>query len=268
MPMQSQPDLQTQADPQRLLAEAANRTSAVDLESRQGETVVRQQSRLLGLVADEPAHVLVEMPKLNAAPNTTDNGLRVGQQIVVSIGIGRSCHRFVSSILAVGTPASADGQQVQALELAWPEAVEQTERRKSFRARIPSNQPVDVAVRVGGSLRRERSVIRISAYRGRLVDISVGGAMVLLSGQPEPGREVAATMPVELRLTLEPNGPPLRLEAVIRRRADKPGGVTELGVEFSGLDRSDEGRKTRKYLAQAITRLERKNIHLRRLDID
>ncbi|MEQ1439361.1 PilZ domain-containing protein [Fontimonas sp. SYSU GA230001] len=140
---------------------------------------------------------------------------------------------------AVG-PAVVDG--APALLAALPDEIFVFERRGAFRLHVPGflNLPPS---RIG----HERA-----EHPARLVDISQGGAGVVLSGTIEPALDDTVRVRIELQGTV--------IEADARVRSIQPGenGV-RLGLHLDGLSGQEED-----HLAQAIHGLERQLIRATR----
>lgn len=146
--------------------------------------------------------------------------------------------------------------------LALPDKIDVVQRRSYFRVSVPESLKVQVLLwhRSGPAKGRTSPDQHTgSGCVGRLVDISAGGAQVIVphdnSGAPGQGADFKKGQFVGMRFTPLPYETPLVLSAQIRNvlpTAD--GGNASLGLQIVGLEASPEGREVLTRLISVVER--------------
>ena len=195
-----------QADSTDLLTGVVERNYPIRLELKQGDTWVGYRSRFLGVApsdqADAPA-LWIEAP---TAEDERGNPLSAGQTFVANFALGQSFYRFTSTVIRLDQFELTGGQSVAGTLVEWPTEIEKVERRRNFRCDIPLSQPVEATLWPGGKNRKPASPKgRDRVFRGRMVNASLGGSLVRLSGPDDPKLAFGSTIGMEF--TLEPGGP-------------------------------------------------------------
>jgi hypothetical protein len=140
--------------------------------------------------------------------------------------------------------------------LAVPEKIEVVQRRSYFRVNVPESLKVKVLLWHRSGKREEKNHLQDTAeeihncWHGRLVDISAGGAQVIVPHQDNaPRADLKKGQFVGMRFTPMPYETPVVLSAQVRNvlpTADDKS--ASLGLQIVGLEASAEGR-------QVLTRL-------------
>lgn len=195
----------------------------------------------------------------------------------VGISLRYESGKFVFDTTVVGLELSADpagrggtdpqsryiGSGNLTVALAVPDQVEAIQRRSYFRVNVPESLKVNVLLWHRRSRHHTRNQIQAvpedthNYCKGRLVDISAGGAQVVIP-QPNGASQDSSGVPtpdfkkgqyVGIRFTPMPYATPLMLNVQIRNVLPTADGKsTSLGLQLVGLEASPEGR-------QVLTRL-------------
>lgn len=197
-------------------------------------------------VGGDPLHTIIvrrfSMP-------WTDRML-VGQLLPCSFRRGHKKYLFVSGVVGQ-TQVELDGQQWDAYVLAWPEGLQQVQRRFYYRAAIPDD--LDLAVRFWRAVPAiDRRPTEPPLTEGNLVDISVGGAQIKVA-DAEP-LDLDSSYLIEIEMP-KPEAPVLVLGQARRLDPDETDHLIHCGMQFLSLDQSPRGRETLAMLARFSTYL-------------
>ncbi len=184
--------------------------------------------------------------------------IQVNQPVGISFKYGYGKFVFDTSVedLEPSFAPETHPERGGTIVLAVPDKVEVVQRRSYFRVNVPESLKVKVLLWHRSGKREERSPIQDAAEQtrncchGRLVDISAGGAQVLVPHQePAPRVDLKKGQFVGMRFTPMPYETPLVLSAQIRNILPTADGKSSsLGLQIVGLEASAEGR-------QVLTRL-------------
>lgn len=174
--------------------------------------------------------------------------------------------KFVFDTTVVGLEPATDTDAGGKIVLKAPEQIECFQRRSYFRVEVPESLKVNVTLWHRKS--RQQALEQVSDTagdggnytRGRLVDISAGGAQVVLDDDSSSELQFRNGQFIGMRFTPLPYETPLLLNAQIRNalpRAD--GNSIYLGLQIVGLEASPEGRKTLARLVGVVERYYKMN---------
>jgi len=169
-----------------------------------------------------------------------------GQLLPCSFRKGHRKYLFVSAVLEC-VETKVNDQTEEAFVLAWPEGIQQVQRRLYFRAAIPSD--MNLNVRIWHSVPAIDAVAPATPplANGRLVDISAGGAQIEMDS-PE-----ALTLDKSYLLEIEMPKPENPILVQVQARRVQAVGFTDMyrfGVQFLSLDHSPKGQETLLRLAR------------------
>jgi hypothetical protein len=186
--------------------------------------------------------------------------IRINQP--VGVNFKHAYGKFVFDTIVVGLEPSADPQSGGRIVLSMPDRIGVVQRRSYFRVNIPESLKVNVVVwhRTGS---RETKEPAHNYFEGRLMDISAGGAQIILpvnSGKANtaPGSgtpDFHKGQFVGVRFTPLPFETPIVFNAQIRNilpTADHS--ALCLGLQIVGLEASDEGRQILARIASVVER--------------
>jgi hypothetical protein len=186
--------------------------------------------------------------------------IRINQP--VGVNFKHSYGKFVFDTVVVGLEPSADPQAGGMIVLAVPDRIGVVQRRSYFRVNVPESLKVNVVLwhRTGS---RQVTEPTHNYFEGRLMDISAGGAQVIVparSGRDNtaPGTGVFDFHKgqfIGVRFTPLPFETPLVFNAQIRNilpTADHS--ALCLGLQIVGLEASDEGRHVLARIASVVER--------------
>ena len=184
--------------------------------------------------------------------------IQVNQPVGISFKYGYG--KFVFDTTVQGFEPSlcseADRERGGTVVLALPERIEMVQRRSYFRVNVPESLKVKVLLWHRSGKREEKTRVQETAdeirncCHGRLIDVSAGGAQIVVPQQNGLGRaDFKKGQFVGMRFTPMPYETPLVLSAQIRNVLPTADGKSSsLGLQFVGLEASSEGRR-------ALTRL-------------
>jgi hypothetical protein len=177
--------------------------------------------------------------------------------------------KFVFDTTVVGLEPSLDSVNGGRMVLAVPDRVEVVQRRSYFRVNIPESLKVNVVLwhRTQKHPSEQTSDVINQVhnyYQGRLVDISAGGAQVMVDAGPTSASSVEPDFKkgqfVGLRFTPMPYETPLIFNAQIRNilpTADSKS--IYLGLQIVGLESSREGRQVLSRIVGVVEQYYRMN---------
>ena len=201
--------------------------------------------------------------------------IRVGQPVGISFKYEYGKFVFDTSVVGLEPSRGPEGYREGGgtIVLATPDKIEVVQRRSYFRVSVPESLKVQVLLWHRSGKREERNRIHDTAEEmrnschGRLIDISAGGAQVVVPQQnlssPEQGADLAAALAtgfkkgqfVGVRFTPLPYETPLMLSAQIRNVLPTADGQNaSLGLQIVGLEASPEGREVLTRLIGVVER--------------
>ena len=180
----------------------------------------------------------------------------------VGVNFKHAYGKFVFDTSVVALEPSTDPDAGGTIVLAMPDRIGVVQRRSYFRVNAPESLKVNVVIWHRTSQRRSKEAAP-TYFEGRLMDISAGGAQIIM---PLKGAGENATSAVGesefrkgqfigVRFTPMPYETPLMFTAQIRNvlpTAD--GGGLCLGLQIVGLEASEEGREVLARLAAVVDR--------------
>lgn len=225
----------------------------------------------VSLTTLSPKGLSIEGTRLEKKPHPIN--IRVNQPVGISFKYGYG--KFVFDTTVAALEPSPDPASGGTIVLAVPDRIGAVQRRSYFRVEVPESLKVNVLLwhrsrneaesdpcqqQAGVSFprRQERDTTYKSRdyFHGRLVDISAGGAQVVIENQSETNPDTGQNpinadksdfkkgQFVAVRFTPMPYEKPLIFNAQIRNvlpSADEKSAY--LGLQIVGLEASPEGRK-------------------------
>lgn len=201
--------------------------------------------------------------------------IRVGQPVGISFKYEYGKFVFDTSVVGLEPSRSSEGHREGGgtIVLAAPDKIEVVQRRSYFRVSVPELLKVQVLLWPRSGKREERNRIQDtteemrSCRHGRLVDISAGGAQVVVPQENpgSPGQEADPSAAlgtgfkkgqfVSMRFTPLPYETPVVLSAQIRNILPTADGRNaSLGLQIVGLEASPEGREVLTRLIGVVER--------------
>ncbi len=184
--------------------------------------------------------------------------IRIGQP--VGMNFKHAYGKFVFDTVVVDLEPSSDTDSGGTIVLNVPERVGVVQRRSYFRVNVPPVLKVNVVLwhRTGKRAATEKTH---TYFEGRLMDISAGGAQVIVPLKRGPEAQTGAAGEADfhkgqfmgVRFTPMPYETPLMFNAQIRNvlpTADRMGLC--IGLQIVGLEASEEGREVLGRLAKVV----------------
>jgi len=194
----------------------------------------------------------------SAGPPSKPKPINIQVNQPVGIAIKYKSGKFVFDTTVVGLEPSGDPSDRGwggTILLAVPDQVEVVQRRSYYRVNVPESLKVNVVLwhrRKNNTPDTKDSDEPRNYYKGRLADISAGGAQVIIphengasqgsSGEERPDFKKGQF--IAMRFTPMPYEMPLMLDAQIRHVLPTADGKsTSLGLQIVGLEASPEGQR-------------------------
>ncbi|NLX06773.1 MAG: PilZ domain-containing protein [Phycisphaerae bacterium] len=178
-------------------------------------------------------------------PGAWNNRLLAGQLLPCSFRKGHKKYMFVTAVMDEKT-VEVDGQQETAFVLAWPEGLQEMQRRHFYRAAVPDQ--FDLAVKIWDSVPAIGQTPTAPPLAvGKLIDVSAGGAQIEL---PTDAR-IQVDRGYLLEIELPTPEQPVLVQARSRHTdGQAPPGASRFGMQFLSLDYSPRGQETMMRLAR------------------
>ena len=185
--------------------------------------------------------------------------INIDQPVGMSFKYEYGKYVFDATVLALEPATDTDAGGT--LVLTIPERIEVIQRRSYFRVEVPESLKVKVILwhRKGRQETPESAggpAGEPGCYRGgRLIDISAGGAQVMLDGDASTEPQFRKGQFIGMRFTPLPYETPLLLNAQIRNALPRSDGKSiYLGLQLVGLEASSEGREVLSRLVGIVER--------------
>jgi hypothetical protein len=188
--------------------------------------------------------------------------IRIGQPVGISFKYTYGKFVFDTTVVAL-EPSTTDSTRGGTMVIDCPTRIGVVERRSYFRVNVPESLKVNVVLWHRSQKHEAREQLH-NYYQAKLIDISAGGAQLLLPMQddndaldyPQTSKpNFKKGQFIGLRFTPLPYETPLMLNAQIRNilpTADKQNLC--LGLQIVGLEASPEGRQVLSRVAAVVER--------------
>lgn len=210
--------------------------------------------------------------------------IQVNQPVGISFKHEYGKYVFDTTVVALepSSEPEADRARGGTIILAVPDKIEVIQRRSYFRVNVPESLKVKVLLWHRSNNLTQCTVIRttdgqqapsnepIKYYQGKLVDISAGGAQVMIPYEGSSSRkDFKKGQFIGMRFTPMPYEMPLMLSAQVRNLLPTADGKsTALGLQFVGLEASTEGRRILARLIGVVERYYQANqINIKQQDV-
>ena len=232
-----------------ILCQAAERQVQAVISHRLDNGWTTYKSRILQADAAE-GFVILQHPE--PGPGQAPPELAPGEQIGVSFRRGHKKCLCSAHIELLTSFKLSDGQAVAALQIPWPEELQEIQRRVYYRAEVPAGRRIEVAVWDGGILDRNQAELRDAPHHtGLLLDISGGGCRVSFEPSRDPQLQSGDT--IGIRFQPDPRSEPIFLDAVFRHVEDNTRSNLALGFQFVGLETTSQGRQMLQALSRVVS---------------
>jgi hypothetical protein len=175
-----------------------------------------------------------------------EHGLTTGATLGGTFRLGHKKCMFSTSLREV----RANGDHAVAM-MAWPQHLQQLQRRAYERATPPSGTIVPVRFwrETPDEPQGEARVVR----HGQLEDLSCGGIRIKVSD----AQDIAMNFTYRCVFAPRPGKPSMVLDGILRHREAAEHGRASLGFQFVGLETSPEGLRTLDRLARVVSHYQR-----------
>ncbi|GJM24266.1 MAG: hypothetical protein DHS20C16_06810 [Phycisphaerae bacterium] len=234
-----------------ILAHAASRNQFCVVTNRSEGSWGSVKTKFIEAV-DSPDRMFIE-----AVDAGSDRALTYLCGELVGVTFRRGHRKCLFSTIVLGTTSveQEDGQLVNVVELEWPSALHELQRRAYQRA-VPVGRHVSVRFWEGGvSNRREAEHQGGGILNGTLVDLSAGGMRILSMDVAPDTFEEGDVIGFSFRPTSR--GETIVIEGVYRHFQMTSDGLASIGIQFIGLECSDHGRDLLATLAGVVSEYHR-----------
>jgi c-di-GMP-binding flagellar brake protein YcgR len=161
---------------------------------------------------------------------------------------------FATVVEAKGKYVVDSETSIAAVRYRWPQSLTELQRRAYVRTPIPGDTRICATLWHGGAGGKAAADDSSDVMRGRLLDLSCGGALIRLSTtNPTPLEN--ATLGMELEL---PDGrPPATTDVQYRGARYDESGAMCVAVQFVGLEMTLDGRVLLQRIAGSVQRWNR-----------
>ena len=182
--------------------------------------------------------------------------IQVNQPVGMSLKYGYG--NFIFETKVVGLEPSSEPQSGGTIVLAVPDRIELVQRRSYFRVDVPAALKVNVAMWHRCGTDGENRIPAEHCWQGRLIDISAGGAQIVVDAVQKPDFRTGQF--IGLRFTPMPYETPLVFNAKIRSVLPTTDDKSIcFGVQVVGLEASPEGRGVLQRLCSIVERYHQMN---------
>jgi c-di-GMP-binding flagellar brake protein YcgR len=238
-----------------LLAKVCARNSPIEVTVPGRQLVAPLKSRFLGGPDETSATILIEVP--------TQGGRQVlflpRDVIDVIVNVEGQRYGFRAFVEKRTRVRLGGRNDVAALALGCPSSVARLQRRRYYRVRIPSAQPIVVkcAAKPPAGKTGERDEQGFVRFETRAIDISAGG-MCLKIGK---GQSCFARTGTRMVLFFRIDGSrTCRFIGEVRHVRPLPGGECAAGVQFVSADKTVAQRRTVDSIARYVAHRQREEL--------
>ena len=194
--------------------------------------------------------LVVEYP----APTDSQPSLEIvpGERLGLSFRRGHKKCLLAAEVLERCSFQHPDLGWLDALELHWPEVMQELQRRVYQRAAAPPGPPIPVLLWHGGTENRKYlGTGRLESFTGTLQDLSVGGFRVRMTRKSEPHFAEGDTVGCEFQPA--PKRRIMLLNATFRHCQDGDDDEFSLGFQIVGLETTPKGCEVLGDLARVVS---------------
>lgn len=176
----------------------------------------------------------------------------------VGISVQHEFSKYIFESVVVGFESSVNESCGGKIILELPDKIECMQRRAYLRVNVPTNLNVKVLFWHRGYMDDTNEAPLDNYWQGCLVDLSAGGLQITVD--VEQGANFRAGQLVGLQFTPMSYQKPILLEAQVKHLAENAEGKQlYIGVEFLGLEASEEGRQKLRRIIDVIGEYEKQN---------
>ncbi|NOX59629.1 MAG: PilZ domain-containing protein [Planctomycetes bacterium] len=176
-----------------------------------------------------------------------------GELVGVTFRRGHRKCLFSTSVIGATSVQQEDGALVNVIELHWPTELQELQRRVFQRA-VPIARHVSVRFWQGGVSERGEAEGN-GVFTATMVDLSAGG-MRFLSTDVAPDTFEEGE-PIGCSFRPMSRGETLVVDGIFRHLQLTADGLASIGIQFVGLECSEQGRQTLAALAGVVSEYQR-----------
>lgn len=202
-------------------------------------------------ITDSAIHIQIK-PK----ENQIAIDINIDQPVGMSFEIGSSNHIFESVVIGLESSVNDNFSGKVVLEL--PDSIERVQRRADARVQVPKSIKVKVLFWHLGHMDDSMVAPPENYWQGELTNISGGGLQIGID--LEQGSNFRVNQLVGLQFTPMSYEKPILLEAKVKHLVQNADNTQLLvGVEFIGLEASNEGRQKLRRVLEIVQIYENEN---------
>ena len=224
-----------------LLAEMAQKQIGLTLTNRSANVWRVYKSQLISVRANQ---LVLAQP----VPDAGDCHLEPagGQEVAISFKKGYNKFLFLTRVIKADQYALETGERIPVLNVYAPDHIEKIQRRAYKRADAPQGEPIMVTFWRSSDEGPERT-----RWQGQLANLSAGGLALKMDPKDQP--ELEDNEQLTLRFAPLEKQKAVCVDARFRHSTDKDqAGGQMLGLQFMGMDATEEGRASLRRISRAV----------------
>ena len=229
------------------LDEAVARRFIVSLSLKNDDGWTSYKSRFLAK-DDRTDELIVEYPSPTGQPMPEVAPL---QNIGVSFRRGHKKCMFNTVVRSRLNYTTDNGAQTPALKLAQPSDMFELQRRVFYRTPIPNAMAIEVRIWPGSDATQ---TLDSTPFRGAMSDLSAGGLSFILDSEETPQWKV--NTPINCWFDPNAGNSPIEAAAQFRHCEPMDDDRMRVGLQFAGLEASQQGRDTLQRILDLTTHLQ------------
>ena len=224
-----------------LLAEMAEKQIGLTLTNRSANVWRVYKSQMISVRANQL--VLAQpVPDAGECPMEPVGG----QEVAISFKKGYNKFLFLTRVIKADHYTMDTGETIAVLNVYTPDHIEKIQRRAYKRADVPEGEPITVTFWRSAEEGEERK-----RWQGQLANLSAGGLAMNVAANSVPQFEDNEQLTV--RFTPLEKQKAVCVDARFRHATDADGkGMQMMGLQFIGLDASEEGRTALRRISRAV----------------
>jgi len=232
-----------------ILVDAAQRRVPATVTLRQDDRWINLRTRLIDC---DKERIWMEVP---TAYDGTPWGLAPAERVGVTFKLRHHKYVFLATVAGQEMLGLPDGTKLQVAAICWPTQMQRLQRRVYIRADVPDGSVVRASLWVGG---REDEPAGTTpekpVFVGRVINLSAGGFQFRTRDRAaemlDPGDLVG------IRIVFGTGEETVFADAQIRHVAPEDEGIA-VGLQFVGLEQSDEGRQALRLIGSKVSEFQR-----------
>jgi len=227
------------------LVDAVQERALVTISLQSDNGWINLHSRLLSL---RYPHIFLAVPQ--AAKGKIVPEIKAEETLGLSFKLGYYKHTLTTKAVGVHKVDDVLDGGHRVLQACWPREMYRLQRRAYRRVDVPAGRVVEASLWPGGRQDEPPDVAPDRpVWEGRVINISAGGAQILIESHQIPNLDVGDMVGVKLTFAGETKS--IYSDTEFRQQVDT-GGRTLMSFKFVGLDGDSQGREVLDFVATKV----------------